>query len=197
MRHGGSFTQIDPVVMRHRHALYEESEKQMQEARAYASAGMLRRKISDTKQWLQAMVLLKQVRDSFGSMEHRLRSTELKPNFVLDKFGANAAWPEAVAEVIAKRSRLVGKVEVGKDEVEKDVEKTGGRMLLYFPDENFACGAAEYSSSGFFDVNNVPPWDIWVHFSERTLVSWVPPALVDIAQMGIDVNPEGCICWTD
>jgi hypothetical protein len=24
------------------------------------------------------------------------------------------------------------------------------------------------------------------------LVSWVPPALLDVAQMGIDVNPEEC-----
>src|SRR5947208_1564281 len=63
------------------------------------------------------------------------------------------------------------------------------------PSENLACGAAEASSNGFFDVNNVPPWDIWVDFSERTLVSWVPPGLLDVAQMGIYVNPEACIRW--
>jgi len=65
----------------------------------------------------------------------------------------------------------------------------------YTPSENLACGAAEASSNGFFDVNNVPPWDIWVDFSERTLVSWVPPGLLDVAQMGIYVNPEACIRW--
>jgi hypothetical protein len=25
----------------------------------------------------------------------------------------------------------------------------------------------------------------------------VPPTLVDVAQMGIDVNPEACIRWAD
>jgi hypothetical protein len=73
----------------------------------------------------------------------------------------------------------------------------GGRLLLYTPSENLACGAAEVSSNGFFDVNNVPPWDIWVGFSERTLVSWVPPALIEVAQMGIYVNPEECIRWAN
>ena len=58
-------------------------------------------------------------------------------------------------------------------------------------------GAAKYSSNGFFDVNNVPPWDIWVAFSEQTLVSWVPPMLLELAQKGIDANPEGCIRWAD
>lgn len=37
----------------------------------------------------------------------------------------------------------------------------------------FACGAAEVSSNEFFDVNNVPPRDIWVDFLEGTSVSWV------------------------
>jgi len=46
-------------------------------------------------------------------------------------------------------------------------------------------------------VNNVPPWDTWVAFSEKMLVSWVPPALIDVAQMGIDVNPEECIGWAE
>jgi len=73
----------------------------------------------------------------------------------------------------------------------------GGRLLLYNPSENLACGVSEVNSNGFFDANNVPPWDIWVDFSGGVLVSWVPPALLDVAQMGIYVNPEGCIRWAD
>ena len=73
----------------------------------------------------------------------------------------------------------------------------GGRFLLYSPSENLACGAADTSSNGFFDANNVPPWDLWVGFSNGTLVSWIPPALVDVAAMGIFANPEECIRWAD
>jgi hypothetical protein len=150
----------------------------------------LRRKITETKQWQNAMAMLKQIRDSLGPMDRKLRSPELKPSFSLDEFGDDALWAKAVAEVVARRSRLTAGTSA-----EKRDANVGGRLLLYTPSENLACGAAEASSNRFFDVNNVPPWDIWVDFSEGTLVSWVPPALLDVAQMGIYVNPEACIRW--
>jgi hypothetical protein len=80
----------------------------------------------------------------------------------------------------------------------------GGALLLYFPDENLADGAAELETKGFFDADNVPPWDTWVGLflddsaaiSRREyLVSWVPPSLVSSVERGIRVNPEGCILW--
>jgi len=80
----------------------------------------------------------------------------------------------------------------------------GGDLLLYLPDQQLADGAAEQASAGFFDTDNTPPWDSWValvrdpeaDLSDRDqLVCYVPPALRDIAQRGIDVNPEGCILW--
>jgi len=67
-------------------------------------------------------------------------------------------------------------------------------------------GAAEVESDGFFDEFNCPPWGTWVGIytdpaggisREAALVAWVPPALVDLAGRGIDVNPEGCILWLD
>jgi hypothetical protein len=137
------------------------------------------------------MALLKEIRDSLGPMNLKLRSPELKPSFGFDEFATDAPWAKAVAEVVTKRSLLTAKTSAGKD------TNIGGLLLLYRPSENLACGAAEANSNGFFDVNNIPPWDIWVDFSDGTLVSWVPPALVDIAQMGIDVNPEACICWAN
>jgi hypothetical protein len=185
--------QVDLDAIRKRHSLYVQSEQQLQEARLSASQGWFRRKISDTKQWQQAMALLKQIRDSLGPMEHRLRSAELKPTFSLDDFGARAPWEGAVAEVVAKRSQLTNKIPPKKEGGTAVV----GRLLFYNPSENLACGAAQVSSNGFFDVNNVPPWDIWVDFSEGILVSWVPLMLVQVAQMGIDVNPEECIRWGD
>jgi hypothetical protein len=81
----------------------------------------------------------------------------------------------------------------------------GGRLLVHEPDMDLACGAAEASSRGFFDIHNVPPWDTWVAMvqdsegEERVpyLVSWVPPQFLDLAQRGIEVNPESCINWLD
>ncbi len=180
-------------AIRRRRALYDQSEQQLQEARVLANQGWFRRKVVDTKQWRQAMALLKQIRDSLGPMGHSLRNANLKPGLDLNEIRTDSRWAEAVAEVVAKRSQLMSKISPkGRSENE-----AGGRLLLYNPNENLACGAAEHSTNGFFDVNNVPPWGIWVDFSEGTLISWVPPALVDVAQMGIDVNPEGCIRWAD
>jgi hypothetical protein len=79
----------------------------------------------------------------------------------------------------------------------------GGRLVVYFPDDDLADGAAEVQSRGFFDTYNAPPWDTWVAMVEDGpadrprpyLVSWVPPELVALAQSGIDVNPERCIRW--
>ena len=180
-------------AIRRRRALYDESEQQLQEARVRSNQGWFRRKVVDTKPWHHAMALLKQIRDALGPMEHSLRSTDLKPGLDLNEIRTDSRWAEAVAEVVAKRSQLMSKI------LPKGCSgnEAGGQLLLYNPNENLACGAAEHSSNGFFDVNNVPPWDIWVDFSEGTLISWVPPALVDVAQMGIDVNPEGCIRWAD
>src|SRR5262249_8737478 len=73
----------------------------------------------------------------------------------------------------------------------------GGRILLYAPADNLFDGAAQYASKGFFDVNNTPPWDTWMAFEDKYLVSWVPPLLVDLVDAGINVNPEQCIMWAD
>jgi hypothetical protein len=71
----------------------------------------------------------------------------------------------------------------------------GGRLLKYAPSENLCDGAAQYSTKGFFDVDNIPPWDTWICFIEPYLISWVPPRLLDLANTGIDANPEQCILW--
>ncbi|MGE0551120.1 MAG: hypothetical protein AB7R00_28930 [Kofleriaceae bacterium] len=83
-----------------------------------------------------------------------------------------------------------------------------GRLLVYFPDVNLCCGAAEQESDGFFDVENTPPWDTWValgvdHNVTKSspyrvyLVSWVPPELIELADAGIRANPEGCLRWLE
>jgi hypothetical protein len=73
---------------------------------------------------------------------------------------------------------------------------SGGRLLCFDPSMTLSDGAALLSSGGFFDNHNVPPWDTWLCFADdRYLVSWVPPAFVDLVDDGIEVNPEACILW--
>jgi hypothetical protein len=90
----------------------------------------------------------------------------------------------------------------------------GGRLLAYFPDDNLADGFAQTVSKGFFDVDNIPPYDTWVWIVDDTrhfkyadgvngelqanyLVAWVPPDFFEFADSGVDANPEGCIQWLD
>jgi hypothetical protein len=130
---------------------------------------------------------------SLESLDAQLKSAPLKPSFGMDEFANDERWAGAVAEVVANRSQLLGKVCPWNEAS----AQTHGRLLLFVPGGTLMDGATKYSSNGFFDVNNVPPWDTWVSFSDRTLVSWIPPVLVDTAQRGIDANPEACINWTD
>jgi hypothetical protein len=90
----------------------------------------------------------------------------------------------------------------------------GGRLLVYFPEDNLSDGVAEAESLGFFDTDNIPPYDTWVwmvrnirpfkykdgtpgEMEANYLVAWVPPEFMRLASGGVDVNPEQCIVWLD
>ncbi|WP_223643253.1 hypothetical protein [Corallococcus sp. EGB] len=83
----------------------------------------------------------------------------------------------------------------------------GGRLLVYFPDDNTCDGAAELATRGYLDVDNMPPWDTWVGMfredpesstqSSDYLIAWVPPVFLDSVAQGIFVNPEQCIQWLE
>jgi len=90
----------------------------------------------------------------------------------------------------------------------------GGRLLAYFPEDNLADGAAQTGSEGFFDVDNIPPYDTWVwmvrnvrafdyrdggkgELEANYLVAWVPPDFIELATAGVEANPEECILWLD
>lgn len=185
------WAEADSEKVRECHTLYLRAEQLAKEAQRSTKASGTGRNVTKSKAWQDAMALFKQIRDSLGPMHRKLRSSELKPSFDIVDLRTNLQWSEAVGEVVAKRSRSISGGAVAK----KNANAVGGRLLLYYPHENLACGAAEYSSNGFFDSNNVPPWDLWIEFSEETLVSWVPPMLVDLVQMGVESNPEECIRW--
>ena len=125
-----------------------------------------------------------------------------------------------VAQVVSARSRCLKDEGRYPNDVRLDV--AGGRLLLFDPEASLADGAAEDITHGFFDGDNLPAWDTWVaysHDSERyalreelrragddawtsldfvdALVSWVPPALLEIVDEGIEANPDESIKWAD
>ncbi|MCA1819166.1 MAG: hypothetical protein LC620_03805, partial [Halobacteriales archaeon] len=143
-----------------------------------------------------------------------LRTLELRPGSLGGHGEANL--PEKrehevrrleVSRIGFARKRLLGQAP------QADIQPTlaGGRLVVYEPDTNLFDGAAQLASDGFFDVNNVPPWDTWLDYFPPTkegtgkystddhgkLVAWVPSPFLAAADIGIRVNPEDCIRWAD
>jgi hypothetical protein len=128
---------------------------------------------------------------------HSLRSESLQPR-LLERDRASA-----VRIVASCRANLAGSLPMP---VDGDTLR-GCRLLVYFPDADLSDGAAEVASAGFFDVHNAPPWDTWVALSKQPsaddrsfqqyVISWVPRDFLQLAQNGIDVNPEACIRWLE
>jgi hypothetical protein len=139
--------------------------------------------------------------------QDQFRSRELDPSALLrvPPFGESniGVWLEkkresyqsAVNAINANRSALVRDRNVKV--AEPAVAESKGRLLLYEPLETVTDGASDSSSRGFFDIEDAPPWDTWFLYSEGSIFRWVPEALVQDAQAGIDANPVDCIHWFD
>jgi hypothetical protein len=144
----------------------------------------------------EAMRLLKEADpESIEPLTHQLRSKSLAPD-------AEFAYPQTEAERHAIVQRLCEKraallQRAGRNISSDEIQEGGGRILLYAGDENVCDGASKYSSKGYFDAADAPPWDSWVCFDGIYLVCWVPPVFLGPANAGIDVNPVECIKWAD
>jgi|tagenome__1003787_1003787.scaffolds.fasta_scaffold20567581_2 hypothetical protein len=149
-----------------------------------------RRKITGSQEWEGTSELIRLTSPFVASMTSRFRSSHLPGPSDTEALKTDDDWQEAVRSVSQKRHQLLQ-----GHEITPATDEHNGRLLLCWPAETVADGAAQYASAGMFDVNDVPPWDMWVHFSRGTLISCVPNHLVGLAQAGIDSNPVDCIRW--
>jgi hypothetical protein len=102
-----------------------------------------------------------------------------------------------VEDVARRRAKLLADRHIVVLDVPPDL--AGGRLLVFDIDCSVWDGLSEGESDGFFDVNDIPAWDTWVHFQHvqgrDTLLCWVPPPLIYLADQGIAVNCTACIQW--
>jgi hypothetical protein len=165
-----------------------------------------RRRLAETIAWCAARGAVDNPRDGlrtpalrppslYKSRTHRRHSEETGPN--------RPVVAEALAEERARLLRSAGSYPSGLAE-----DLAGGRLLGYDPDANLSDGFSEIKSNGFFDVDNMPPWDTWIcYVAEREeqpwrhfdsyLISWVPPSHLALAGQGVWFNAEECIVWAD
>jgi len=190
-------TPLENEEIRRRLKLLDQAAELMHQA--YLESGnfvgrLLRRDYSRTRKYQQGLELMAQVNPaSLSSVTKRLRSPELQPALVLSQARTHPERERIVQSVISKRSALIPTLQY----VQTAPHGAQGRLLRYWPEENLACGAAEYASVGFFNADNTPPWDTWVAFSGGMLLSWVPGELIELVDRGIHSNPEGCIAWLE
>lgn len=132
-------------------------------------------KMFKTPEYREASDLLKEADPaSLEPLKNQLRTISLRPFSMFDCCPQTTAERIAIVEDVANRRATLLKT-MGRYPTISQANLTEGRILLYAPDDNLFDGAAKYSSKGFFDVNNVPPWDTWVCYVDTYLVSWVPP----------------------
>jgi hypothetical protein len=152
-------------------------------------------------------------RGAVGNPRDCLRTPALRPAAFDESRSYNphglpnsSDWRTVVEALAEERARQLGSTGIDPDRLAEDL--AGGRLLAYDPDANLFDGAAEEDSSGFFDVDNIPPWDTWISYVgeddnppwrefDSYLISWVPPSLVELADNGICINPEQCILWVE
>lgn len=108
------------------------------------------------------------------------------------------AWPSDVPDdaygfVAAKRRELLGRFQI-----ELRPKLRAGRLLVTDLFSNLAHGLAEVDTRGFFNGNDIAPWDSWVTKLDSFLVSWVPNSLITIVERElIQTCPTESFGWVD
>jgi len=142
--------------------------------------------------------------DFLADPTNSLRTSDLRPpSFLqLDTVARREAMMDTLAEKRFKLLRFNGKYRILPAKA-----LAGGRLVVYDPDQNRFDSMALVESFGYFDWDNLPPWDTWIAYvrdEERDrqgishasyLVAWVPPDLIERADAGIRANPERCLLW--
>jgi hypothetical protein len=119
------------------------------------------------------------------------RTPALDP--VLPKWPTKPQLDQALSTLRQRRLELLGTRATGQE--------PPGRLLLCHVNESISSGESEFATSGFFDLDDRPPWDTWFWRLESpsleavSLVSWVPQALEASVMEGIYANPYDCIQW--
>jgi hypothetical protein len=133
---------------------------------------------------------------ALSPLSSQLRSPELEPEVsVGESYSRQEECEASFSSVIARRSHLLATE--GALDSNLVLPQRSGKLLIYHPWENVADGASQVSSLGFFDINDAPPWDTWIHYIDGRIFCWVPELLIKLAQDGIDANPVECIQWAD
>lgn len=79
------------------------------------------------------------------------------------------------------------------------LEELSGRILYHNLRETTYSCTPEEVTDGFFDTQDIPPWDLWIELNDSCeplcLLSWVPESLVSLVNRGVEASAEANIYW--
>jgi hypothetical protein len=145
--------------------------------------------------------------DGRAIFEARLPREETARLLAIEHAETLRQWQQHVEQLAMKRAALLHTQDTSF--LQPLQLRPSGRLLAFDPQGTLSDGAATAATQGFFDDDNVPPWDTWIWYvindlvsnlpwwqgCDSYLLSWVPNALVAVVEVGIDSNPEECIRW--
>ena len=80
--------------------------------------------------------------------------------------------------------------------------RNSGQVLLWAPEWDEFDGNLELQSQGFFDVNDSPPWDMWIGWithphdpSEWFGVSWIPDRYIELIDKARELETAEVVKW--
>lgn len=100
-----------------------------------------------------------------------------------------------VRELCHKRGALLGEV------VPSALER--GRILAFDLEATFFDGVPASISDGFFDDEDLPPWDTWIFYGllptlgRNVLFSWVPVEFEAVVERAVRAHATDAYLWVE
>jgi len=131
--------------------------------------------------------------------KNSLRSTDIRPPGLRICDRLRLSFGKIVNTVSKERRQYINAVSRDGQEVFKDL--AGGRLLLCTSvTESIPDGVVSNMSKGFYDEDDLPPWDTWIYYldaGKEYLISWVPPEWIQLANVGVEIHFLDCMRWEE
>jgi len=134
---------------------------------------------------------------NYGDLSAAFRSDEIKPEQDIRDFSVPLkSKVNAVAKLVKSREEtcLENKHNINK-----------GRVIIFFPERSLADGILSLETKGFFDENDMLPWDTWFYYGkekfdlddeEEFLLAWIPEGNCEMVSAALNsVEHYGSYQW--
>ncbi len=159
-------------------------------------------RLRDVRRWWRALPV-------DLAADRRARTPALEPD--LEEESSLAALDAALLGLAERRAERLAECLAPREAAAHAESVSGvgdGRLIVCEVDMSIGGGEAQAASRGLFDVDDRPPWDLWLLAWGRTyasrpdepiaaLLAWIPAEWEPLARAGIEACPARCLYWVD